>query len=517
MKQRPLLVIGLDAADKDLIDRWVSEGALPVFERLSKSAIRGEIENPRGLEAGSCWPTFGFGLGPAETGQFDGAREFDSQSYLAKSYRPETSRRDPIWSTLSKAGKLCGVVDFPYSYPLDDVSGMKVIDRGSHVPAGGGNDIAFRTYPEELAGEIIERFGPDPADLHMSDYFPLETVEDVSRFRDIYLQRIENKTDLILHYWRQRPWDFFIGVYTEAHCLGHRCWHLHDPDYPDHDPAMAAAIGDPLKDSYIALDRAVGRLIDEVKDEARVVVYLSHGMGPRYSGSLLLDRILARLDNKGTITQSGPLMQVARGAWRRMPDFVRGALWGLRDRVTHDGFQPNRRGRRFFEVFSNDRTGGVRINLAGREAEGIVQPGAEYDQLCDQLIADFAEITNAETGEPLTTEIIKVHDLYAGAYLDKLPDILLTWNRSSQINAARSPKIGMIDKAGLINPRSGDHLPVGRFYAVAPEWPSKELTSPVKAEDFAPTIADLFSVDLAFTEGKPIAALLKTAHMLSTE
>ena len=69
MKQRPMLVIGLDAADNDLIDCGVADGEPPV-----KSAIRGKILNPRNLEAGSCWPTFGFELELAEMGQIDSAR-----------------------------------------------------------------------------------------------------------------------------------------------------------------------------------------------------------------------------------------------------------------------------------------------------------------------------------------------------------------------------------------------------------------------------------------------------------
>ena len=508
-----LLVIGLDAADKELIEQWIASGDLPTFKKLQETAAWADVQNPRGLEAGSCWPTFYFGLSPARTSQFDGGRHFDPQTYEFVEYRSKENILDPIWSVLSKAGKLCGVVDAPYSYPTDQINGLKVVDRAAHVPADSGNYMNFRTYPKELADEIIELFGPDPTIGHISDYFPVDTPDEVRTFRDMYLERMERKTDLTLHYWRQRPWDYFMTVFTEAHCVGHRCWHIHDDQHPRHDPALAQEVGDPLKDTYIALDRSVNRLIEGAGDDARIIVYLSHGMGPRRSATKLLDRILARLEGAEVSTQSGLVMTTVRTVWHSMPDWVRRPLWPLRAKVSHDGFQPGRMKRRYFEVFANDRTGGIRINLAGRESHGVVQPGVEYDSICAQLVTDLGEVENAETGEPLAKEIILTHEHYSGENLDYLPDILVTWNRSAPINAAQSPKIGTVDATGLItNVRSGDHRPVGRFFAVAADWPHCRLNENVKAEDFASTIARLLSVRIEDTDGHPISALLNVPH-----
>ena len=504
-----LLIIGLDAADKDLIEQWAASGDLPTFKTLQDTAAWADIQNPRGLEAGACWPTFYFGLSPARTSQFDGGRHFDPETYQFVGYRPSEDIFDPIWSVLSKAGKLCGVIDAPYSYPTAGINGLKVVDRAAHVPAGGGNYMDFRTYPRGLADEIIKLFGPDPANGHSSDYFPVDTPDEVRGFRDIYLERVDRKTDLTLHLWRQRPWDFFMTVYTEAHCVGHRCWHIHDDQHPRHDPALAHEVGDPIKDIYIALDRAVKRLMEAAGAETRIIVYLSHGMGPRRSATKLLDRILARFEGVEVATLSGPLMTTVRGVWRHMPDGWRRPLWSLRDKVSNRGFQPGRRSRRYFEVFANDRTGGIRINLAGRESSGVVQPGQEYDSVCTQLVADIGDVKNAETGEPLAKEIILTRDHYRGENLDYLPDILVTWNRSAPINAAQSPKIGTVDTTGLITDiRSGDHRPVGRFFAAAADWPHHRLNENVNVEDFASTIAHLLSVRMADTDGHTIAALL---------
>ncbi len=508
MSNSPVFVIGLDAADKDLIEAWSGEGLLPNFRRLQDTALWGDVQNPRGLEAGSVWPAFYYGVSPAESSQFDGAHHFDPQSYKSRvQYRPSADRRDPIWASLSKAGKLCAVIDAPYHYPIDDINGIKIADRGAHVPCGGGDFMNFRTHPEELAEEIIERFGPDPINGHSSDFLLTETADQARTFTDLYAGRVDNKTDLALHYWRQRPWDFFLCVFTEAHIIGHRCWHIHDPEHPDHDPALAAAVGDPVKEIYVAVDRAVGRLINGIGDDARILVYLSHGMGPMHTGVWLLDRILASLDNQTVTTQSGPVLSQVRAAWRRMPDAIRRPLKPLRDTLSHDSFQPNRAGRRFFEVYANFRTSGIRINLAGREARGIVQPGEEYEAVCDELVAALSELENADTGELLVREVLRTSEHHHGEYIDHLPDLLVTWNRSQPIRAARSSKIGTIDNAGLFCRRTGDHRTVGRFFGISPSWPHRRLNAMVKAEDFAPTVAKLLAVQLERTDGKAISAL----------
>ena len=68
----------------------------------------GRCINPRGLEAGSVWPSFYFGLLPGETGQFDGARLFDPALYDHVSYRPEADRAPQIGTTLTRASSTCG-------------------------------------------------------------------------------------------------------------------------------------------------------------------------------------------------------------------------------------------------------------------------------------------------------------------------------------------------------------------------------------------------------------------------
>ena len=50
MENSRLFVIGLDAADKNLIESWASTGDLPAFRSIIDTAVKGDIENPQDLQ-----------------------------------------------------------------------------------------------------------------------------------------------------------------------------------------------------------------------------------------------------------------------------------------------------------------------------------------------------------------------------------------------------------------------------------------------------------------------------------
>ena len=511
MTEKPLFIIGLDAMDKDLVFEWCQEGDLPNLSRLKDTSIRGEIQNPLGLEAGACWPSFYCGRSPAATGQYDGARYFNPQTYQDENYNAGANRCEPVWKTLASSGMKCILVDAPYALVKQDDNCMYIVDRAAHVPAEGGDIMKFRTSPPELVDRIEKKYGEDPASGHTSDHFSLKSAEDVNNFKRMYTSRIKKKTDMVIDLARETDWSYFLAVFTEAHCVGHRCWHIHDPKHPWHNEGIARTTGDPIRAVYQALDEAVGRIWSAVGDDARLIAYLSHGMGPRHSGTRLLDRILTRLDGGSLHTRTDPVNTVARRLWRKSPTAFRNRLAPIRKRVTNDGFQLGRKRRKFFEVIANDRTAGVRLNVLGREANGTILSGAEYDRYCEMLTRDLLEVINAETGEPLVAEVIKTHDHYDGEFVERLPDILVTWNRSAPINAATSDKIGSVDNQGIFTTRSGDHNPVGYFFATGQGWEPLNLNKIVSVLDFAPTVATLLGLEKTVGDGQPIDVLLGKA------
>jgi hypothetical protein len=234
------------------------------------------------------------------------------------------------------------------------------------------------------------------------------------------------------------------------------------------------------------------------------MLYGSHGMGPSYSGTGLLDRILLRLDKGMANGSQRSLRGHLRSLWKRVPAELRGQLRPIRKHfkgmLRPPQFMGSQQDRRFFEVYANNATGGVRLNLRGREGHGTVDPD-EAEDLMNFLITEIRKIVNSETGEPLVDDVISTSDRYRGPYVGQMPDLLVRWNRNAPIRSVRSEAIGELSHEYLDN-RTGDHTPEGFCVISGPGVESGSQGSAVRTVDFAPAIAEYFGLELNSHDGR---------------
>jgi predicted AlkP superfamily phosphohydrolase/phosphomutase len=343
---------------------------------------------------------------------------------------------------------------------------------------------------------------------------------------------VRTKAKLTRHFLGRGDWDLFMQVFTESHCVGHQCWHLHDPAHPAHDPSVRAETGDPLLRVYQAIDGAIGEILEDAGD-AFVFLFSAHGMDYRYGAQFLLKEILLRL-GVTTAVQAGPSAQerislplaLLRWAWRRMPEGVRQGLAPLRDQVRGDGtgsalpfLGVDFSSSLCFPVPNGLAVGGIRLNLAEREPEGTLDP-ADADAFSAELAADLLAIHDRRTGRPLIKAVHRTSEVYDGTHLDHLPDLLVEWDDSvptGSINLgdgtgaavhAFSEKTGPLDGANDYG-RSGEHRESGMFIAAGNGLRPNRLERGVSILDLAPTLTKLLGVDLPECEGKPIPELLE--------
>jgi len=69
------------------------------------------------------------------------------------------------------------------------------------------------------------------------------------------------------------------------------------------------------------------------------------------------------------------------------------------------------------------------VNQKGREAHGIVQPGAETAALLDRLRLELLSVRDPVSGEPVVSRIATGHELYGDAHTASRPDLVLGYNR----------------------------------------------------------------------------------------
>lgn len=528
---RRVIVIGLDAAEKDLVVRWSDEGVLPTIRRLREEGTWAITETPPRVYNGAVWPSIYTGRYPGRHQRFFYNR---LDGYEIKGLRRLETKGEAFWEVLNRAEKRVAVIDVPFAPWTENLNGIQVADWFVHdrsFPAAGErstdlgdpvvDDRAYRppkvrTYPAGLKDDVL-RFGrsKEVPRCELSGRTPAA----FRRFRHRLIERIENKTRFCVHKLKQEPWDLFFAVYCEAHDVGHECWHIHDAGHPKHDPEVARTVGDPIRDVYVAIDGAIARLLDEAGPEALIYVVCSHGMGPVSDGNAMLDDILSRFDDTAPPICLNVVSTLNR-AWSRTPGPLRMALNPIRNRVrktVHEALVGPTRGRRScFAIPTNSDLGGVRVNLVGREPNGRVRAGEEFGRFCANLTALLFELVDADSGEPAVRRVATyddiyprepmTEDLYNGRFLGDRADLLIEWNKLS-LNAVASPRIGRLEPSSQ-NSRKGDHKDGGLVIAYGRDIGSGAIDELVPVTDLAPTFSSVLGVSLPDADGRSRGPLM---------
>jgi len=512
-----LLVLGIDAANPALVRAWTADGTMPTLGRLFAAGAHGTVQTAHGFFP-ATWPCFYTGCSPAEHGFHYGVQLRPGSYELFAPGDGGLVRREPFWRPLGRAGRRVAILDVP-------MVGLDEAINGVHLVEWGGHDAVYglASWPPSLADEIVRCEGrhPQPPNCDARR----ETADDHRRFVEALEQGVEQRSHFARRVLARESWDLFLHVFSEAHCVGHQCWHLHDATHPAHDASIVRAIGDPLRRVYRAIDRSVGEILEDAGD-ARVVVFSGHGMGHWYGAHFLLRDVLVRLGV--TVAAPPPAPGLAErallGAWHALPDRLRTRL-----RRTHDvrARAPARRpipgvdaaASLCFPLANGLASTGIRLNLAGREPAGRIAPGDDARAFEDELAAALLEIVDERTERPLVREVVRTRDRYRGRALDALPDLLVEWNDEVATGStsvgrgagatvrARSPRIGRVEGSNDYC-RTGEHRNAGFVVATGAGLAPGPLAADVSVMDLAPTFAAMLGVTLDGIDGVPVPALV---------
>jgi predicted AlkP superfamily phosphohydrolase/phosphomutase len=521
--RKKVVLLGFDAGNKYLIRNWAESGAMPTFRSLLARGLSGNTMSLPGFFVGATWPSFATCVTPAKNSVHSWQQLKPGTYDFFRCHAGDHIKREPFWNHLSQSGRRVTVLDIPLAGLTVNLNGVQLVEWGAHDAQYG-----FVTWPPSLAHEVEMRFGRHPLRGICNE--DRDTAAYV-KFRDDLVRGIETKSALTRHFLQQSEWDFFAQVFTESHCVGHQCWHIHDAKHPRHDSDQAGIVGDPLRHVYQAIDKALGEVLSEVDESAIVIVLVSHGMGYKYGPQFLLDQILLRL---GVAVPADIVESEASPRLRDRADPLLTWGWQQLPQAMRDLLQPARAGMRnwidgepapkpnpinlarskCFPVENNYAHGGIRVNLEGREPEGKVS-AHDFDRFCDELTRDLMDIVSLETGKRVVSRVIRTKDFYRGDCLDYLPDLLVEWASDAPIASIRlhSEKLGEL--AGEYRfCRSGDHFPGGMFVAYGPGISPGRLQRTVSIMDFGPTVCSLLGTPLPHVDGQAIAEIVEPSLQL---
>jgi len=196
---RPVLFIGMDGVEPELIRRWMRDGSLPSLARLCREGVSGDVETLPGMGDGAVWPTLVTGVTPARHGRYF-RRQLRPRSYRKQVFDVDTHLRYPaFWQTLSDAGRRVAVLDLPYSPSTGGLNGPCLVDWHIHDRYG-----PMRGHPKEFVDAVRERFGDDPIDGN-SDRIGKDGAS-ISWLLTMLIERIRQKQELVAEVISGNSW-----------------------------------------------------------------------------------------------------------------------------------------------------------------------------------------------------------------------------------------------------------------------------------------------------------------------
>jgi len=508
-----VIAIGMDAGDPVLLERWMDAGLLPGLARLRRQGAWGRLVGADKFRAEAVWTTMLTGCGPERTGYWT-ALTFEPDAYGVADRGAYDYAEIPPFYALG-AGRRVAAVDMPQARLSPDVDGLQVLAWGAHSP-----QVTSCSSPPELFGELVDRHGRHPGlnKDHATFWNPVAVARLRRALRVGTRRRVAVCKDLLA----REPWDLFVTVFSETHSAGHFLWHLSEDT--GH-PVARTRAEDALLEVFQAVDAAIAEVVAAAGDDAAVVVFSPQGMESNsmdLPSLVFLPELCYRLSFPGrrALGPGGdgpppPVLRQPRAlTWERW-------LWRHRDRSGADGLRPPRacgelsyqpsmwysdlwpRMRAF--ALPSFSEGYVRVNLAGRERDGIV-PADQYEAVCAEIEERLHDLRDPRTGRPVVSEVLRTRsgpDDRTPGLPD--PDLVVCWH-SAAWDVVDSPAVGRIGPVPF--GRTGSHVNRG-FIAV--RGPGAEPGSRLpdgRVTDVAATVLDLVGAPPRRPiDGRPLIAL----------
>jgi predicted AlkP superfamily phosphohydrolase/phosphomutase len=152
---------------------------------------------------------------------------------------------------------------------------------------------------------------------------------------------------------------------------------------------------------------------------------------------------------------------------------------------------------------------GVSINLAGRDVDGIVDPG-DFDKVRDELMERLGSYVDPKTGTTPVKSIARREDVFpSGKFAEQAPDIMMVPNEGYSLTHAKSA----LEDADWV---SGDHRMEGVIVAVGPNVKPFERTPALI--DMAPTLVAALDAPTAVKPtGRVLHEIVGAAEMTERE
>jgi tetratricopeptide (TPR) repeat protein len=143
---RPVLFVGLDGADWQLLDRYMASGAMPNLAALVAEGAGGVLSSQHPLLSPLVWTTMMTGASPVDHRILDFTR-FNPLDGREEPITSDERRLPAVWNMATAAGRRVAVIGLWATFPAEAVNGLMVSDRLFPSLLRTSTDAAGTVYP----------------------------------------------------------------------------------------------------------------------------------------------------------------------------------------------------------------------------------------------------------------------------------------------------------------------------------------------------------------------------------
>ena len=469
-RKAPVLLLGFDATEIDLIDELVEAGRMPNLAKLRERGRWGRLQTQPPNFLSLVWGTFSCSARLGDHGWYFNKLWNPAKQQL-QYVHPDWLPIRPFWDCLGDDFRVA-LFDIPFAaLPARGRNQLMINGWQSH------DDFGRLEHPRGEWSRTEKRHGNPRL---RPEVFGAQSQETLLAQRREVLETNEQFADLICHHLRQERRDLLVAVFGAVHRGTHYLWDLTQIDTRGASEDTLKTLRGALHDCYESFDRQLGRILEAAPPDSRVLAFALHGMGPNDGWYEYLPRIVEQVHRGGKAAQAqkkGLIFRIkkalpwklVRQVTRRIPHAANKALVPLWSRRMYDWSRTK------YFTLPMDYNGYVRLNIRGREKEGCVDP-RDVPGIIAELEEGLRSFRDIESGRPVIRGLVRVDDVVGAdapcRYV--LPDLIVLWDppyptaRSVGVVSDRYGEVRWPRDARLSSGRSGNHTPHGWFAAAGP-------------------------------------------------
>ncbi len=500
----PMAILVFDAGDVGLIEQWADEGYLPTIKGVLDRGAQSRLSGPELISENGIWVSLFSGLSRAQHGYYYW-RPLKPGTYELELSNQRVDKAEPFWAQLRHIDMRVAVIDVPEVHCAEGVPGVQVANWAPHNARFAGYSV-----PAPLFADLCRQFGPP---LGVEERVGSTVDEDVRIYQGL-LKQIEQKASICRHLLSRDRCDLVVIGFHESHIADHQFWKYCDRSSAPvaHDGRLTHA----TRDVYQAIDRAFGDLLKNFNQDCTVVVLSNMGVQEDYPNLELTQAFCRQLGYHQIQSRSSSWSSLSRvircvipqswqrGISERLPDRFHGRMlsreWlGGTDWSTTTVFPIPA----YFLGF-------LRVNLRGREPQGIVEPGRDYRRLLDRVEADMKRLVDPLSGKPAIRYIARTVDHYKIEPHPSLPDLFFDWAPTPYPKRRVEHPHAVLEQKDLFFNRDTRHDLCGLFAVAGPGIASRKRIPNVSVLDVAPTLLRLLNQPVPASMQGAVAAELLT-------